>query len=1407
MAITNVTHSVNLSGSVNVYLNHPANVGMSAGYWYYYSSSVANNTLLAKIKPYRWGSALATNETGNVLTIDGTIVLVTESLVRRRIFHGGGIVRAEAGTNIQTGQVVDDQFYFYHLGDLNASDNVGYWDLAYLPQGGSQWDYFQYHQHLPNVYEDFNNGRQIQNSGYFINDSDKRFAHVQPTAISNMGTGYTNVLLRVHQPSQGGAHNSHTDVELATGNTAKDYVIAGVVQGTSNRFHAFYLSSGTGTKTNVFGRTFVLSSNTVTAEVNYGEFDLAPFSASTTIGTGLMEQFPLRASTGILYGTKCYVPIIYSGSTGFDLKVWEFESTDTVLGSSITTSSIATSLTRRPDCHLGKTSNRLFAIVSDVANGGADFYINNGTSTWVNSGSIVTNGTQDVIRVHGTGYNSVDGRYYTLLSGDITGSGNYSGSGIYSFTDDQPFSGYKHISYLTASYGFQTKNALEVGYVNFSDGAFIFSGSVEPSTFAENDRILTYDYASPQFYAKTDTKVGGSEYYYHGIRLSDGRLVGVGNIEGNIENRGGGGEGNRDLLIAIYSDTGTDSEFIGTGGTGDDFFTAVIEDTGSQCLWLTGYTKSELVDKKDLKIHAYGRTLNDGGNKLEWKDLAIDAAGNQYYAGFASSSLHTIAAMYDPNMNLVWSVELTSSSDPTKTDEAYGITLDNSNNVYICGGTDGGGAGQKDAFIVKLNPSGALQWSKFYGTTKDEYASSIISVTKSSTNYLVSTIVSASSTIINVIDTSGTIVEQNRVDNFIANRVRKSDSETDGYFLLAGTDNASPTKAVFAKGQVLATGTMLKWIRSYSAATSASAGYDIRNTEQASGAGGLGSETGPVYHIVGQNQKNGFISKFVMDEAGGNFQSTQKWATRLSGSVFTALTNTPYTDTITAEDEEEGVGRRTYVVGYTSASLEGEGGLEGLVVGFSGSGKLLWANTLGHTDDEILNGIERDVTGNNIFSAGWSESHTEGRRTMGWRSSIGGLGTGNYHEKDSTGMQMWYQSSSLSSSADNGTLATVTVAANIAGGLTTTNGTFASQDRLGQFSEEFYDGGNVYDMFIAKFDLNAWSAYRNTEAHKTHDELRRGQVEYVDSVFTFYQWGTAGDGTADDGNFFGYDIIKMSGSNELLVAGQTSGNVGKTNIGQSGVYDYILTVFNPDTEEWEFYQNGTELDEEIYAAEVLNDGSGSVAFVGRTAGTLGGPIIGNYDIFLGIYNPISDVITYFNTGSGQNDRAVNVHDLGNNELAVVFEAAANVGDRAIAGGGGGFDLGVIKFNYSSSKWSGSAYMVGTQEDEILSQDGKPSVYLPETNRIGIVGKSIGTFADDGNSYGNNDMVLGILNLNDGTWNKYQIGTPANETGTTIFRLLGDRIIIGGYSDASFQEPNNGVFCVFDATIGIKGKSS
>jgi len=1488
MPITNISQSVNLNNKSNYYLNLPSNAGLSSGYWFYYSASSANSTIPGKIVPYRWGTQLTTVE-GETLTMEGTIPLATESLNRQRIFHGSTITRIGPGINDITLAQEEDAFYFYHIGALSAGDTPGYWDRAFkLSVGGGEWDYYQYHQHSPNVYASYDSARIAQAGYTYINESDKRFAYLQPIQVSNMGTNYLQVLARIHQPSVGGAHNSHNDIELGS-STTKNYQIAGIIPGTSDKFHAFYIAASS-SKWEVFSRTYVLANGSFTSEINHGAYDLA--APTFSVASARYEKPPLRASVGALLGSNVYVPVIYTSGSKFNLNIWSFPSATSVSTGDIVVTTLLTGSNFQPDCHLTTANNELNAVVSDV-NAGCVGYYKLSSSAWVKQGDIVTNGTQEVLRIHGFNYNPQDNLFYTLISGNITGSGTYSGSGIYSFSDGAVFTGYEHISYITSSYGFQLKNALSPGYLKYTklDGSLVFQTGSEPQSVDEAYQVLKYDIASPKFFDQHETHIGGKEYFYAGTKLQDGRTILVGNIESNEDNKGGA-----DLLLAVYPEDGGDVEYYAAGTSDIDYFTGIVEDTQRRCLWMTGYTRGYLASKKDIKIHAFGRGLIDGDNFLEWRDVSTDISGSQYIVGNHITGDRVVAAKYDANLDLVWQRDISNNSFATNS--MYGITVDSNNNSYIAGKSGG------KALVIKFDSTGSLLFSNLYSSSNSEnYATSIATVAKSSQEYIVVPIVSGSSTTITILDTTGSIVEQNFISNFIVNKVRKSDSEQ-GYFLLAGKTSGSISQAKFAKAEVLATGDMLKWMYTFSSGsiptgstytvtnqglnnyvfngggfvdqtdptltvvrgatyvfnvnatghpfwiktaqvtgtgsaynvgvtnngtssgsiiwevsdtapstlyyicqihsgmsgtinvvsstTKAFEAFDIKNTEAGVG-NTLGSGLGPKYHIVGNNGADGFITKIVVDDDGiGTFQASRLWARTIASSSIASLTNTLYTTSPTSS-------LSTYVIGYTSASAEGEGLDDAIIAKFDYNGDRLWSNTLGHMGNDRLLSTVNDVTQDNLLSVGWSESHTNGRRTFLFRSSNTGLGTGNYHLEGYAGLEMQYKSSSISVLFSSGSLSTISALSDVVGSVTRASQSYTSQNL--QYSEEIYDGGVSYDMFIAKLDLDTLQTHKNTEEHKAHNSVCNAGPEYVDDNFTFYQVGTSGDGTADDGNYFGYDLLLMTGSNKVFVAGQSSGDIAFYNLGGSGIYDYCLAVFDPETESFEFYQSGSSQDEEIYACTELNDGSGSIAFVGRSIGTFATSSFGGYDIFLGIYNPINDNRRYFSYGSILNDRGVNVHDLGNNELAIVYETADSVGTSTSAGG---FDIGVIKFNYNTNTWATASFQAGSDEDEFLSQDGKPSCLLPD-GRIVITGKTLGPFSDGGQSYGNTDMFLGILDLSDGTYKKYQIGTAGNENGTTVFYLGGGQIGVAGYTDASFEEPVNGIFVKFDAILGVKSR--
>lgn len=1377
MPITNISQSVNLNNKSNYYLNLPSNAGLSSGYWFYYSASSANNTKLAKIVPYRWGTQLATVE-GETLTMEGSIPLASESLNRQRLFHGSTITRIGPGINDITLADEEDAFYFYHIGALSAGDTPGYWDRAYkLTVGSGLWDYYQYHQHSPNVYASYDSARVAQAGYTYINATDKRFGYLQPIQISNMGTSYLQVLARIHQPSVGGAHNSHNDVELGS-STTKNYQIGGIIPGTSERFHAFY-TAASGSKWEVFSRTYVLANGSFTSEINHGAYDLA--APTVSIASTSYQKYPIRASAGAVLGSRVYIPVIYSSGSKFNLNIWSFTSADSISTGDIVVTSLLTGSDFQQDCHLTVANNELNAVATDVNDGSVAYY-KLSSSVWVKQGNVVTNGTGDVLRIHGFNYNPQDNFFYTLISGNITGSGTYSGSGIYRFSDGATFTGYDHISYITSSYGFQLKDPLQSGHLRYTklDGSLVFNSGSEPQSLDESYEVLKYDLASPKFFDEHETHTGGKEYFYAGTKLRDGRSVLVGNIEENEGNKGGA-----DLLLAVFPEDGGDVEYYAAGTTGIDYFTGVVEDTQRRCLWMTGYTRGYLTEKKDLKIHAFGRGLIDGNNSLEWRDIAVDSTGSQYLVGNHITADRIIAAKYDANLNIVWQRDLSHASFVTNS--MYGITVDSNNNSYVAGRSGG------NTLVVKFDQSGSTLFSNIYsGSNSQNYAYSIATVPKSSQEYIVLPIISGSSTTVTILDSTGSIVEQNEIRNFIVNKVRKSDSE-DGYFLLAGKTSGSISQAKFAKGEILATGDMVKWMYTYSTGSTSFEAFDIKNTEAGVG-NSLGSGLGPKYHIIGNDGSNGFITKIVVDDNGlGTYQGSRIWSKTVVSSSLVSITSTPYNTTPTSSIS-------TYVIGYSSGSAEGEGGDDAVLAKFDYSGNRVWTNTLGHMGNDRLLSVVNDVTQDNLISAGWSESHTNGRRTFLFRSSNTGFGTGNYHLEGYAGLEMQYKSSSLAVLNNSGSLTTINSITDIVGSITNSSQSYISQDL--QYTQEIYDGGVSYDMFIAKIDLDSLQLHKNTDEHKEHNLECNAGPEYIDDKFTFYQAGTSGDGTADDGNYFGYDILLMTGSNKVFIAGQTSGDIGFYSSGSSGAYDYCLAILDPDTEQFEFYQSGSFQDEEIYACTELNDGSGSIAFVGRSIGSFATSSFGGYDIFLGIYNPVTDARSYFSYGSVLNDRGVNVHDVGNNELAIVYESAAVVATGSSAGG---FDIGVIKFNYSSSQWATASFQAGSVEDEFLSQDGKPSLLLPD-GRIAVVGRTLGPFADDGQSFGNSDMFVGILDLTDGIYKKYQIGTEGNENGTTVFYLGGGQLGIAGYTDASFQEPVNGIFIKFDAILGVKGRS-
>jgi hypothetical protein len=122
-------------------------------------------------------------------------------------------------------------------------------------------------------------------------------------------------------------------------------------------------------------------------------------------------------------------------------------------------------------------------------------------------------------------------------------------------------------------------------------------------------------------------------------------------------------------------------------------------------------------------------TFLGGSSDDSCHGIAVDTSGNVYVTGesYVTSGGQRDAFVVKLNTSgvLQWITYLKGPTD----DYGYGIAVDTSGNVYVTGEsyTTWGSpvrpfaGGTKDAFVAKLNNGGALQWNTFLGGSSDDY--------------------------------------------------------------------------------------------------------------------------------------------------------------------------------------------------------------------------------------------------------------------------------------------------------------------------------------------------------------------------------------------------------------------------------------------------------------------------------------------------------------------------------------------------------------------------------------------------------------------------------------------------------------------------------------------------------------
>jgi hypothetical protein len=171
---------------------------------------------------------------------------------------------------------------------------------------------------------------------------------------------------------------------------------------------------------------------------------------------------------------------------------------------------------------------------------------------------------------------------------------------------------------------------------------------------------------------------------------------------------------------------------IAVDGSGNVYVAGYSYSTwGSPVRAFTGSNKEAFVAKLDSSGNLTWNTFLGGYGYDEGRSIAVDGSGNVYVAGFSYDTWGTPVRAYSADED-AFAAKLTSAGaltwntflGGTLFDEAYGVAVDGSGNVYVTGVslatwetpvrafTTGG----TDAFAAKLTSAGALTWNTFLGS-------------------------------------------------------------------------------------------------------------------------------------------------------------------------------------------------------------------------------------------------------------------------------------------------------------------------------------------------------------------------------------------------------------------------------------------------------------------------------------------------------------------------------------------------------------------------------------------------------------------------------------------------------------------------------------------------------------------
>jgi uncharacterized delta-60 repeat protein len=261
--------------------------------------------------------------------------------------------------------------------------------------------------------------------------------------------------------------------------------------------------------------------------------------------------------------------------------------------------------------------------------------------------------------------------------------------------------------------------------------------------------LIKYNSSGTKEWTKQEGSSGDDYAYGLAVDSSDNIYV-TGYTDKKLH--GNNSSGRFDMFLVKYNSSGA-RQWTKQLGTSNNEYASAVETDSSDNIYVTGMTWGGLDGStKPRYCMGYGTVkasrectdiflvkYNSSGTK-QWvkqlegssksfdnaQGLAVDSSDNIYVAGFTNGGLdgNTSSGGYDillVKYNSGGSKQWLQQFGSSKNDMGLEVNVDSKGNIYVTGYTQGGldgktYSGEKDIFLVKYNSSGTKQWTQQLGT-------------------------------------------------------------------------------------------------------------------------------------------------------------------------------------------------------------------------------------------------------------------------------------------------------------------------------------------------------------------------------------------------------------------------------------------------------------------------------------------------------------------------------------------------------------------------------------------------------------------------------------------------------------------------------------------------------------------